>query len=72
MTISAARSAPWHPLIDRLDSRIANPTVLSDDRIRGSAGFVRDGLLDSRAKPARLRHLIPQHLPSGRAVLTFQ
>jgi cytochrome c peroxidase len=63
---------PIHPLLDRLDSRIANPTVLSDKEFEDLLAFVRDGLLDSRARPARLRHLIPQHVPSGRPVLTFQ
>jgi cytochrome c peroxidase len=63
---------PMQPLLDRLDTRIANAAVLSDEEFEDLVGFVRDGLLDARAKPARLRHLIPQHLPSGRAVLTFQ
>ena len=42
---------PMDPLIDRLDSRVANPTVLSDDEFEDLLSFVRDGLLDSRAKP---------------------
>jgi cytochrome c peroxidase len=63
---------PMQPLIDRLDSRVANPTVLSEDEFEDLLSFVRDGLLDSRASPARLRHLIPQHVPSGRPVLIFQ
>ena len=63
---------PMQPLLDRLDSRIANPPVLSDEEFEDLLAFVRDGLLDSRASPARLRHQIPQHVPSGRPVLTFQ
>lgn len=63
---------PMQPLIDRLDSRVANPTELSDDEFQDLLSFVRDGLLDSRATPARLRHQIPHHVPSGRRVLTFQ
>jgi cytochrome c peroxidase len=63
---------PMQPLLDGLDSRVANPTVLSDEEFEDLLAFVRDGLLDSRARPARLRHQIPQHLPSGRPVLIFQ
>jgi cytochrome c peroxidase len=63
---------PMQPLMDRLDSRVANPIVLSDDEFEDLLSFVRDGLLDFRANPARLRHQIPQHVPSGRPVLTFQ
>jgi cytochrome c peroxidase len=63
---------PMQPLLDRLDSRIANPPVLSDEEFEDLLAFVRDGLLDCRATPARLRHQIPQHVPSGRPVLTFQ
>jgi cytochrome c peroxidase len=63
---------PMQPLLDRLDSRVAHTTVLSDEEFEDLLAFVRDGLLDSRAAPARLRHLIPQHVPSGRRVLTFQ
>jgi hypothetical protein len=60
------------PLLERLDSRLANPAVLSEEEFEDLVGFVGGGLLDARATPTRLRHLIPQHVPSGRAVLTFQ
>ena len=63
---------PMEPLLDGLDSRVASPTVLSDEEFEDLLAFVRDGLLDSRASPARLRHQIPQHVPSGRPVLIFQ
>jgi hypothetical protein len=33
---------------------------------------VRDALLDPAARPDRLRHLVPERLPSGRPPLTFQ
>jgi hypothetical protein len=33
---------------------------------------VRNGLLDSEARPERLRRLIPEKLPSGRAGLIFR
>ena len=63
---------PMQPLLARLDSRLANSPVLSDEEFADLLAFVRDGLLDARASPARLRHQIPQHVPSGRPVLTFQ
>jgi cytochrome c peroxidase len=63
---------PMQPLLERLDSRLANPAVLSEEEFEDLVGFVGGGLLDARASPTRLRHLIPQHVPSGRAVLTFQ
>ena len=34
--------------------------------------FVREGLLDPRARPERLRALIPDRLPSGRTPLRFE
>jgi cytochrome c peroxidase len=63
---------PMQPLLDRLDPRIANLNVLSAEEFEDLLTFVREGLLDSKAEPARLRHLIPQHVPSGRHVLTFK
>ena len=72
MTISAGPLGPIEPLLDGLDSRVASPTVLSDEEFEDLLAFVRDGLLHPRASPARLRHQIPQHVPSGRPVLIFQ
>jgi hypothetical protein len=34
--------------------------------------FVREGLLDSGAKPQYLRRLVPKQVPSGRPTLNFQ
>jgi cytochrome c peroxidase len=65
-------TGPMQPLLDRLDPRIADPVVLSDEEFEDLLAFVRDGLLDSRANPGRLRQQIPQHVPSGRPVLTFR
>jgi cytochrome c peroxidase len=63
---------PMQPLLDRLDSRVADPIELSNQEFEDLLSFVRDGLLDSRANPARLRHQIPHHVPSGRPLLTFR
>jgi cytochrome c peroxidase len=63
---------PIQPLLDRLDPRVANRIELADHEFEDLLAFVGDGLLDSRANPARLRHQIPRHVPSGRPVLTFR
>jgi hypothetical protein len=34
--------------------------------------FVRNGLLDERARPEKLRSLIPLTVPSGKPVLKFE
>lgn len=34
--------------------------------------FVRNGLLDPRAQPERLRRLVPRAVPSGNPVLVFE
>jgi hypothetical protein len=51
---------------------IRDPIALSPDELDDLITFVADGLLDQRARPQRLRSLIPKTLPSGRQPLTFQ
>lgn len=63
---------PIEPLLERLDPLVATPRRLSSDQLDALTAFVSTGLLDERVLPARLRHLVPQDLPSGRAPLTFQ
>jgi cytochrome c peroxidase len=63
---------PSDPVLARLDARVATPTPLSADELDDLVRFVRDGLLDPNARADRLRRLIPEKLPSGRAPLTFQ
>jgi len=63
---------PMEPVLDRLDPLVQEPPELSDAQFRQLVAFVRDGLLDARARPERLRHLVPGSLPSGRAVHRFQ
>jgi hypothetical protein len=58
-------------VLDRLDPTLRNPVVLSDVEFQALVAFVRDGLLDPDARPGRLRRLIPEKLPSGRAGLIF-
>jgi cytochrome c peroxidase len=63
---------PIEPVLERLDPLVAQPTHLTNDEFNWLVDFVRNGLLDDRADPRRLRRLIPNRVPSGRPVLTFE
>jgi cytochrome c peroxidase len=63
---------PAQPVLDRLDPLLLTAVQLSADEFDSLVDFVRNGLLDPAARPDRLRRLIPQKLPSGRANLFFQ
>ena len=63
---------PIEPVLARLAPELLTPVALSEDEVRDLVAFVRDGLLDARARPERLRGLVPEKLPSGRTPLTFQ
>jgi cytochrome c peroxidase len=63
---------PLAPILTRLDPGVRGPIHLSDDEFQALVAFVRDGLLDPRAKPEHLRQLVPSSLPSGRKPLTFE
>ena len=63
---------PIAPVLARLDPLMQTPHVLSADEFRQLVDFLRNGLLDPRAKPENLRKLIPARLPSGRPIQTFQ
>jgi cytochrome c peroxidase len=60
------------PMLARLDPLVATPRRLSQEQLDSVVAFVRDGLLDPRATPAKLHRLVPDRLPSGRAPLVFQ
>jgi cytochrome c peroxidase len=64
--------ASMQPVLDRLDPRVSTPRSLTDDEFRELVDFVRNGLLDPRARPENLRRLIPARVPSGRAVPVFE
>jgi cytochrome c peroxidase len=64
--------APLEPVLARLDPLVAAPRRLSEDQLGALVDFVRNGLLDERARPERLRRLVPDELPSGREPLSFQ
>ena len=56
----------------RLDPALRKPVALTDDEFESLVDFLRDGLLDPGARPQRLRRLIPDKLPSGRAPFRFE
>ena len=64
--------APMRPVLGRLDPLLTSPRRLTRDEFRQLVDFVRNGLLDPRARPERLRRLIPASVPSGRAVHLFE
>ena len=68
----AGPSALVAAIIARLDPLVSSPRALSQANLDALVAFVRDGLLDPRASPERLRRLVPESLPSGRAPLVFQ
>jgi cytochrome c peroxidase len=55
-----------------LDPLLATPIQLNDREFADLLVFVRNGLLDPRARPASLCHLIPGDVPSGRPMLFFE
>lgn len=65
-------TGPIEPVLGRLDPLLAEPVTLTDEEFAAIVDFVRNGLLDPGARPERLRHLIPEKLPSGREGLVFQ
>jgi cytochrome c peroxidase len=63
---------PMEGVLARLDPLLTDPSRLTDEEFRQLVDFVRDGLLDPRARPERLRTLVPKAVPSGRPVLIFE
>jgi cytochrome c peroxidase len=64
--------APLDPILARVDPLLASPQNITRQQLDALVAFVRNGLLDPRARPENLRRLIPQRLPSGRPPLTFE
>jgi cytochrome c peroxidase len=65
-------TGPIEPVLARLDALLATPVVLTDTEFRQLVDFVRNGLLDPRARPENLRRAIPASVPSGRPVHVFE
>jgi cytochrome c peroxidase len=67
------RLGPIDPVLERvIHPAVLTPIVLTDDEFRQLAAFVREGLLDERAKKEHLCTLVPSHVPSGLATLRYQ
>lgn len=65
-------TGPMQPLLARLDPLLMTPIDLSEEEIQQLVAFVENGLLDPRARPEKLRKLVPHTLPSGRPPLIFE
>jgi cytochrome c peroxidase len=63
---------PVEPMVARLDPLLASPLPLTEAELGDLVAFVGGGLLDRRARPERLRSLVPARLPSGRPPLVFE
>jgi cytochrome c peroxidase len=78
-----AEAAGLEPDIDRLGpigpvlARVVHPALLTpitltDEEFRQLVAFVREGLLDDRARKEHLCSLVPTHVPSGLPTLRYQ
>ncbi len=67
-----ATVGPREPVLERLDPVLREPIELTQEEFRQLVEFVRNGLLDPRARPENLRQLIPDSVPSRRPVPTFE
>jgi cytochrome c peroxidase len=65
-------TGPIEPVLARVDPILATPINLTRAQVRQLIAFVRFGLLDPRAKPERLRRLVPRSVPSGRSMFMFE
>jgi cytochrome c peroxidase len=65
-------TGPIEPVLARLDPLLQTPVQLSDDEFAALVDFVRNGLLDPRVLPERLKTLVPGRVPSGRPTLDFE
>ena len=63
---------PMGPVFGRVDPLLRRSVGLSEAEIQALVEFVGNGLLDPEARAGRLRRLIPEKLPSGRAGLVFR
>jgi cytochrome c peroxidase len=66
------RLGPIEPVLDRIDPQLATPIDLSPREFNALVAFVRDGLLDERAKRQSLCDLVPATVPSGFPTMRFE
>lgn len=72
MSKDLQRLGPIDPVLAFIDPVLARPIPLAQSEFEDLVRFVRDGLLDPRARPRQLCALIPDGLPSGRPPLKFE
>jgi cytochrome c peroxidase len=65
-------TGPTEPVLGTVDPLLRSQARLTDQEIGWLVEFLRDGLLDPRARYATLKHLIPSEVPSGRPALVFE
>jgi cytochrome c peroxidase len=58
-------------MLKTIDPLLSHPLVLTSVELDNLVNFVRNGLLDERAKKANLCSLIPDSVPSGLPLLHF-
>ena len=63
---------PSDLVLAKLDPILQTPINLTEGEFKQLVAFVRDALLDDRAKPENLCKLVPAEVPSGLPVLQFQ
>jgi hypothetical protein len=66
------RLGPIEPVLDRLDPLLKTPIALKRSEVNDLVKFVRDGLLDDRARRENLCRMVPDSVPSGSPTLKFQ
>jgi cytochrome c peroxidase len=66
------RLGPIEPVLSRLDPRLRHPIELDRREFTDLVSFVRDALLDPRARKENLCTLVPRSVPSGMPVLEFE
>jgi cytochrome c peroxidase len=66
------RLGPIEPVLERVDPRLTTPVELSAREFQALVAFVRDGLLDERARRQNLCRLAPASVPSGHPVMRFE
>lgn len=63
---------PMAPVLQRLDPLLVSPRELTRPELEDLLHFVRDALLDPRAGTHAFCELVPEAVPSGRRMLTFE
>ena len=66
------RLGPIAPVLATLDPKLAAPVRLTGPEFDDLVEFLREGLLDPRARPERLCALIPKAVPGGLPLQKFQ